>query len=78
MESCKLVSEAEVLIVGGTSLSVYPAAGLLNYFKGKYIVLINKGETPYDGEIDLLIRENIGKTLKEAVTRARRGLYSDE
>jgi NAD-dependent deacetylase len=66
-ESCRVVSKAEVLIVGGTSLRVYPAAGLLKYFNGKYIVLINKGETPYDNKVDLLIRESIGKTLKEAV-----------
>jgi NAD-dependent deacetylase len=66
-ESSRAVSEAEVLIVGGTSLNVYLAASLLNYFKGKYLVLINKGETPFDRTVDLLIRENIGTTLKDAM-----------
>lgn len=59
------VKEAELLIIGGTSLNVYPAAGLINYFKGKYLVLINKEKTPYDTLCDLVIYDNIGKVMKE-------------
>ena len=55
------------MIVGGTSLVVYPAAGLLQYFRGKYLVLINKDSTPYDGQADLVIHDSIGKVLKAAV-----------
>ena len=61
------IMRAKTLIVGGTSLNVYPAAGLLNYFKGDTIVLINKSATPYDRNADLLIREPIGETLGAAV-----------
>jgi NAD-dependent deacetylase len=57
----KDISEADVLIVGGTSLVVYPAAGFLNYFSGDTLVLINKGETSYDSRADLVIREPIGE-----------------
>ncbi len=59
------VKEAELLIIGGTSLNVYPAAGLINYFKGKHLVLINKEKTPYDTLCDLVIYDNIGKVMKE-------------
>ena len=61
------VKNAEVLIVGGTSLAVYPAAGLINIFQGKKLVLINKSETPYDNLADIVIHESIGKVLSEAV-----------
>ncbi len=61
------ISEAEVLIVGGTSLNVYPASGLLNYFAGKNLVLINKSATAYDQKADLVIRESIGTVLKSCV-----------
>ncbi len=61
------ISEAEVLIVGGTSLNVYPASGLLNYFGGKTLVLINKSATAYDDKADLVIRESIGSVLKLCV-----------
>ncbi len=63
----RAIREAEVLIVGGTSLVVYPAAGFLNYFRGKTMVLINKGETGYDGRADIIIRDPIGKVLGEVV-----------
>jgi NAD-dependent deacetylase len=53
------------LIVGGTSLVVYPAAGYLNYFGGKYLVLINKSKTSYDSKADLVIHEPIGEVLSE-------------
>lgn len=55
-----LISQADVLIVGGTSLSVYPAAGFIRYFKGEHLVLINKSQTPYDANADLLIQAGLG------------------
>lgn len=55
------VMNASLLIVGGTSLEVYPAAGLLRYFHGDHLVLINKSSTPYDMKADLVIREPIGE-----------------
>ena len=61
------IEAADLLIVGGTSLVVYPAAGLLRYFRGEHIVLINKSETQYDERAQLVIRESIGKVLGEAV-----------
>ena len=54
------IANADVLIVGGTSLTVYPAAGLIRYYRGKKLVLINRDETPYDREADLVIRDPIG------------------
>ena len=53
-----------MLIVGGTSLTVYPAAGLLDYYGGHKLVLINKGATPMDRRADLVIAAPIGETLK--------------
>ena len=58
------ISAADLLIVGGTSLIVYPAAGLINYFNGNNLVLINKDETAYDGRADLVIHDSIGKVMK--------------
>ncbi len=58
------ISKAEVLIVGGTSLVVYPAAGLVNYYKGSRLILINRSETPYDGKADIVIHGSIGKVLQ--------------
>ncbi|AGK95250.1 NAD-dependent protein deacylase [Clostridium pasteurianum] len=63
-ESVRFISNADVLIVGGTSLVVYPAAGLIDYFKGKKLILINKASTPYDRRADLVINDSIGKILK--------------
>ena len=57
------IAAADLLIVGGTSLAVYPAAGLLQYFKGDALVLINKGATPMDKNADLLIQQPIGQVL---------------
>jgi NAD-dependent deacetylase len=65
--SVDAISAADCLIVGGTSLVVYPAAGMLRYFKGGNLVLINKGETSYDSHADLVLRESIGKVLAAAV-----------
>ncbi|MFA6729766.1 MAG: NAD-dependent protein deacylase [Eubacteriales bacterium] len=61
--SAESIGSADTLIVGGTSLSVYPAAGLIDLFKGKTLVLINKTPTPYDFRADLIIREDISKAL---------------
>lgn len=58
---------ADTLIVGGTSLVVYPAAGLISYFKGKNLVLINKDETAYDKKADLVIHERIGEVFEKLV-----------
>jgi len=59
----KAIHNADILIIGGTSLNVYPAAGLINYYNGNKLILINKSETPYDNYADLIIRESIGLTL---------------
>ncbi len=55
------ISHADMLIIGGTSLAVYPAAGLIDYYKGNKLVLINKSSTPMDRRADLLIQDSIGK-----------------
>ncbi len=60
-EAVRQIERADVLIVGGTSLSVYPAAGLLRYYKGHRLALINESPTPYDREADLLIPDNIAE-----------------
>lgn len=62
-ESVYHISHADTIIIGGTSLAVYPAAGLIDYFKGKYVVVINKSPTPRDRFADLLISDSIGKVL---------------
>lgn len=67
-ESEKVISEADVMIVGGTSLVVYPAAGLLHYFSGSKLVLINKSATSFDSRADLVIHDSVGKALKYAVS----------
>jgi NAD-dependent deacetylase len=66
-EAAAAVRSADVLIVGGTSLNVYPAAGLLRYYRGDSLVLINKSPTSFDSSANLLIRGSIGQTLHEAV-----------
>ncbi|AWZ47440.1 NAD-dependent protein deacylase [Clostridiaceae bacterium 14S0207] len=66
-ESIKLINEADVLIVGGTSLVVYPAAGLIDYYKGNKLILINKTSTPYDYKANLVINDKIGKVLKQCM-----------
>ena len=63
--SVEAISRAEVLIVGGTSLVVYPAAGLLDYFRGEKIVLLNKGATARDAGADLVIKDPIGEVLSQ-------------
>ena len=66
MGAVRAIAEADLLIVGGTSLTVYPAAGLIRYYQGNRLVLINRDETPYDNEANLIFRESIGQVLEEA------------
>lgn len=66
--SIQAVYDCDVLIVGGTSLQVYPAASLTRYYRGNKLVLINMDPTPYDSRADLLIRGRIGEVLKQAVS----------
>lgn len=70
--SIAAISNAELLIVGGTSLSVYPAAGLLRYFRGSSLVLINKSPTPADSSAQLVIHDSLGKTLRAVQDIAER------
>lgn len=63
-KAVQYIQQADVLIIGGTSLVVYPAAGLIDYYKGHKLVLINKSETGRDSEADLVIREPIGKVFE--------------
>lgn len=64
--SIEAISIADTLIIGGTSLVVYPAANLIKFFKGNNLILVNKSSTPYDKHASLVIHENIGKVLKTA------------
>ena len=64
-DAVNFIRKADVLIVGGTSLAVYPAAGLLRYYEGRKLALVNMGATSYDESADLLIREKIGKVFSE-------------
>jgi NAD-dependent deacetylase len=61
----RAIAEADTLIIGGTSLVVYPAAGYIGYFQGRDLVLINKSETSFDRKANLVIHEPIGETLTE-------------
>lgn len=64
-KSVSYISHAEMLIIGGTSLTVYPAAGLINYYQGNKLVLINKSVTPMDSRADLVISGKIGEIFAE-------------
>lgn len=64
-ESVQFISNAQVLIIGGTSLAVYPAAGLIDYFNGKRLVLVNKTPTPRDGAADLVVQGSIGEVFSQ-------------
>ena len=57
------IAQADLLIIAGTSLTVYPAAGLVRYFHGKNLVLINRDSTPMDGECNLVIHDKVGEVL---------------
>lgn len=59
------ISKADMLIVGGTSLAVYPAAGLIDYFNGKYLVVINMSPTPRDNQADIVINKKIGEVFSQ-------------
>lgn len=64
-QAISYIRRADVLIVGGTSLNVYPAAGLINYYRGNKLVLVNLGATPYDNYADLVIHEKIGEVFDQ-------------
>lgn len=64
-KSIRAISEADTLIIGGTSLVVYPAAGLVRYFTGEHLVLLNKSSTQMDSNADLVIHDAIGKVLSK-------------
>lgn len=64
----KYIREADVLIIGGTSLVVQPAAGLIEYYRGNRLVLINRGETPYNNRVNLIIEESLGKVFEEVLS----------
>ncbi len=68
-DSVYYISHADMLIIGGTSLAVYPAAGLIDYYRGNKLVLINKSATPMDGRADLVINDSLG-TVFSAVEKA--------
>ena len=59
------ISHADMLIIGGTSLAVYPAAGLINYYRGNKLVLINKSATPVDSKADLLLQCGLGEVFEK-------------
>ena len=64
-ESVRAISNAQILIIGGTSLAVYPAAGLIDYYRGNKLVLINKSATPMDARADLLIQDGLGNVFSQ-------------
>ena len=68
-KSIELISNADVLIIGGTSLMVYPAAGFIKHFKGKHLVLINKSATQYDNIAEIVINQPIGRVLEYCVLK---------
>lgn len=63
--AARAISEADMLIVGGTSLTVYPAAGMIRYYRGSRLVLINRDATPYDDEADLVLHESLGEVFRQ-------------
>lgn len=63
--SVMAIRNADLLIVAGTSLTVYPAAGLINYYRGSRLVLINRDETPYDDQADLVLHESLGNVFSQ-------------
>lgn len=64
-KSVMAIHNADLLIVAGTSLTVYPAAGLINYYRGNRLVLINRDPTPYDHQADLVLHETLGKIFSQ-------------
>lgn len=63
--SAMAIQDADLMIVAGTSLTVYPASGLINYFRGQNLVLINKDATPYDGRANIVINDSLGKVFEK-------------
>ena len=63
--SVMAIQDADLMIVAGTSLTVYPASGLINYFRGQNLVLINKDATPYDGRANIVINDSLGKIFEK-------------
>ncbi len=63
--AARAISQADLLMVAGTSLTVYPAAGMIRYYRGRRLVLINRDETPYDREADLVLHEKLGNVFRE-------------
>lgn len=68
-ESVRAISQAQVLIIGGTSLAVYPAASLIDYFQGQYLVVINRDSTPRDKYAQLLIQDSIGAVFSKIIIK---------
>lgn len=66
-KSVTAIANADLLIVGGTSLTVYPAAGLLQYYRGNRLVLINRDATPYDSQADLVLHESLGTVFSKLI-----------
>ena len=64
-EAVRVISEADMLIIGGTSLAVYPAAGLIDYYQGDRLVLVNKTPTPRDSIADLIVQGSIGEIFSQ-------------
>ncbi len=64
-DACQAIEQADMLIIGGTSLSVYPAAGLIDLYRGHRLVLVNKSATPRDSRADLIVRDPIGQAFAE-------------
>ena len=62
--AARAISEADLLIVAGTSLTVWPAAGMIRYYRGSRLVLINRDETPFDSEADLVLHESLGEVFR--------------
>ena len=63
--AARAIYDADMLIVAGTSLTVYPAAGMIRYYRGKRLVLINRDATPYDSEANLVIHESMGEVFSQ-------------
>lgn len=68
-QAIEFITKADVLIVGGTSLNVYPAAGLINYYKGDKLILINKSATSYDNRANLVLRDRIGTVFEQILEK---------
>ena len=64
-KSIMAIRDADLLMVAGTSLTVYPAAGLLRYYRGNRLVLINRDTTPYDGDADLVLHDSLGSVFSQ-------------